>query len=197
MAIDSKEKKDINSFIEKFKKGRGLLDSSRVKIGFMSDDETIGKIDHLPTGIIGIDTLTDGGIIKGKINQISGAAGCGKSTMILRTIGNIQQRDETFLANYQNSEQTLDRDYAIFNGIDPARFLVGEFATNEQVADFCNYITDPESHISLSAFDTIQALSCEGELYKGKKDDAEASDDGRKEKSVSDNTMALAISALL
>jgi RecA/RadA recombinase len=178
--INQQSRKDILKFIEKFRKDRDLEEDKNVKIGFMSDDEEIGKIERLPTGVIGFDTLTGGGFIKGKINQIYGEEGCGKSTLILRSIGNIQARDPDFIANYQNNEKTLDREYVAFNSIDQERFLVGEFTTNEEVADFCNFVTEPNSHISLSAFDTIQALSCNGELYKGEK-----------EKSVKDNTIAL------
>jgi len=178
--INASVKKDILKFIGKFKKERGLEDNTKIRIGFMSDDAEIGKIERLPTGIIGFDVLTGGGFIKGKINQIYGEEGCGKSTLILKSIGNIQAQDPDFIANYQNNEKTLDKDYVAFNSIDQERFLIGEFTTNEEVADFCNFVTEPDSHINLSAFDTIQALSCDGELYKGEK-----------EKSVKDNTMAL------
>ena len=180
MPIDPQARKDILKFITEFRKNREIKDDSNVKIGFMNDDEEIGKIERLPTDIIGFDTLTGGGFIKGKINQIWGEEGCGKTTLIFKSIANFQKNDPNFIANYQNNEKTLDKDYVTYNGIDKDRFVVGEFTSNEEVGDFCNFVTDPGSHISLSAFDTLQALSCEGELYKG-----------TKEKSVSDNTMAL------
>jgi len=175
--LSKEKKKQILEKIEKFK-GQFDLDES-TKISFMDEDITIGQIDRLKSGVVPFDILTGGGWAKGRINEVYGPAGVGKTTLMLNTIGH-NQKISDFLATYLNNERTLDRARAEDLGVKLSELVVGEFKTNEQAADFCNSITDEDSGVDCAAFDTIQALSSEGELVKKDKD-----------KSVSDNTMAL------
>lgn len=184
MALSDKKKSAVKSkigkFIKKFTDKDGTVKPG-INIGFMSEDVNIGKIERIPTGIIGFDVLTNGGWAKGKINQLWGAAGCGKSTTMLRSIAYGQKNEEDFLAAYLNNEKTLDRDYAEYLGVDHNELIVAETTTTEESADLVNLLADPETGVDFVAFDTIQALAPEGELQTS----------AGKEKSVADNTMAL------
>lgn len=173
--------KKIKAFMKKFEDKKSGKVKSGIRIGFMSEDENIGKIEKIPTGIIGFDILTGGGWVKGKINQLYGAPGCGKSTLMLASTGHCQKNIDDFLAAYLNNEHTLDREYAEYLGVNIDELLVAEMTTTEESADFINMLADPEVGVDLAAFDTIQALAPQGELETSQ----------GKEKSVADNTMAL------
>lgn len=184
MALSDTKKSAVKNRVKKFLKGYTDKEGNikhGMRIGFMSEDETIGKIDRLPTGIIGFDVLTGGGWAKGKINQLWGPAGCGKSTTMLKSIAYSQKTEDDFLGTYLNNEKTLDREYAEYLGVNINELIVGEFTTTEESADFVNLLADPETGVDFVAFDTIQALAPDGELQTS----------AGKEKSVADNTMAL------
>lgn len=184
MPLSESKKKAVCKKIEKFMGQFTAKDGTvkhGVKIGFMAEDETLGKIDKLPTGIIGFDVLTGGGWVKGKINQLWGAPGCGKSTTMLKSIANSQSKEDDFLAAYLNNEKTLDRQYADFLGVNLEELIIAEMTTTEESADLVNFLADPEAGVDFVAFDTIQALAPDGELQTS----------AGKEKSVADNTMAL------
>lgn len=167
--------KSINKFVKSFADKSGKIKNG-IRIGFMSEDENIGKIERLPTGIIGFDILTGGGWVKGKINQLWGSEGTGKTTLMLKSIANAQEKEDDFLAVYFNNEKTLDREYAKFLGVNPDDLIIGELTTTEESGDFCNFLTNPENGVDLAAFDTLQALSPEGELLKKGKDKSLADD---------------------
>lgn len=140
----------------------------------MSDDESIGVIEHLPTGNIGLDALTNGGLIKNKVNIIYGPENTCKSTIVLGMIAYQQSVDPDFTAAYCDNEKVFDRSYATSFGIDPDRLIVSPaFRNAEQAYDFCIEFADGPN---LLVVDTIQALASKGELEdsKGKARSTEA-----------------------
>jgi len=183
----SDKKKAAQKLINKFLKDHKLQEKKNVKIGFYSDDETIGVIDRQATGILPFDLVTNGGFVKGHINLIIGGEGVGKTCHMLGAIAHAQQNYQPFLDAYLNNEKSFDRVWAKKKGIvDEIPVIIGEFETTEESADFCLDCTNPESGVDRLFIDTLQALAPEGEL-RDKKDD----------RSVADCTMALGILALL
>jgi RecA/RadA recombinase len=179
MSLDVERKKNIEKLLKKFKKDHAIEEDS--KIGFLSDNNTIGVIEHLPTDIIGMDVLTNGGLIKGKPNLIYGGENTGKSTMMLMIIAANQKRDPDFIAAICDNEKVFDRSYAEYLGVDPERLIVGaDFKSAEQAYDFCNEIAE-SNLINFLVVDTIQALASHGEMYTAK----------GASRSTQDNTMAL------
>jgi len=162
------------AFLKKFK----LEDNPSVKIGILSENKDIGNIEQFKTGNVAVDTLT-GGFFLGLINVIYGGPGSSKSTTIRDMIAYIQKEHDA-IPLYMNQEKTMDREYWEAGGVDISKLEVAEFETTEQSLDMCNKAATGEHPVDLLVIDTLQALSPEGELYKGK--DA---------KSTSDNTMAL------
>lgn len=187
MALSEEKKKavrgKIKAFLDRHSEGKGKEKKVKqgLSIGFMSEDEEIGNIRRLPTGILGLDILTGGGWAKGKINQVWGAEGVGKSTVMLLSIAHAQKKVDDFLAAYLNNERTLDRTYAEALGVNFDELLVAETTTTEEAGDLVNDLADPATGVDFIAFDTIQALSPEGEIQTS----------AGKEKSLADNTMAL------
>lgn len=179
MPLNADRKKILNKMLDKYKKDKEMNED--VPIGFMSDNEHIGKIEHLETGIIGLDTISNGGIIKGKINIIWGGENTGKSTLLLQTIAHRQAKDPDFVAVLCDNEKVFDRSYAESLGVDPDRLIVGAgFESAENAYDFCNDFAR-SGEVQMVVIDTIQALASKGELYKS----------SGAQKSTEDNTMAL------
>lgn len=175
--MDKDKRKAVNDLIKNFMKDK---DPTKVKIGILSEDETLGKIERMSTGVIGFDVLTDGGLVKGKINQIYGGENAGKTTLIFENISHNQANDNDFVAAYLSAEKTFDRDYCTARGVNPESIVLFEGETAENNTDFCIKCVDSETPISFLAVDTLQALSSKQELYK--KD---------KTRSVEDNSIAL------
>lgn len=185
--MSDEKRKAAKKLIAGFLKKHKLQDKKNVRIGFLSDDETLGKIDRLPSGILPFDIVTGGGYVKGHVNLVIGGESVGKTTLFLNSIAYAQEYLQPWLDAYLNNEKSLDRLWAAKNGIkDSHNVLIGEFETAEESADFCNDCTEIDSGVDRLFIDTLQALSSEGELRKGKDI-----------KSVSDNTMALNIIAQL
>lgn len=179
MPLDPERKKAISALLKKFNKDHDI--DADAKIGFMSDNDKIGLIEHLETGLIGLDTITNGGIIKNKVNIIWGGENSGKSTMMLDIIAHQQRLDDTFVAALCDNEKVFDREYALSKGIDPERLIVGaDFKTAEQAYDFCNDVA-AAGLVNMLIVDTIQALASQGEMVTKK----------GKIKSTADDTMAL------
>lgn len=71
--------------------------SSRISISSNSEPKSIVNIksseyDRFDTGIIELNRVLGGGIVKGSLTLISGAPGIGKSTLLLQTANNIAKR---------------------------------------------------------------------------------------------------------
>lgn len=179
MPLDKERKKNIEKLLSKFKKDHDIDEDS--KIGFLSDNDSIGVIRHLPTGLIGFDVITNGGLIEGKPNLIYGGENTGKSTMMLMVIAYNQKRDPDYIAAICDNEKVFDRAYAEYLGVDPERLIVGaDFKSAEEAYDFCNEMAG-SNLINFLVVDTIQALASHGEMYTAK----------GASKSTQDNTMAL------
>lgn len=179
MAISEERKKKLNKQIAEFKKDHDLTEDTSVKIGILSEDESLGVVTKIPTGNIAFDILSDGGMIEGKINELYGGESSGKTTLIADMIAYNQKNKDNWLPAYLNNEKTLDKEYFKLRGVVEDEILIGEFKTTEQSADFCNSVVK-DGIADFLAIDTLQAISPESELMKK-----------GEVKSVSANSMAL------
>lgn len=175
----SEKLKKIRAANKKFIKNYKLETNPNVKLGILAEDETIGNLRQIKTGIVPIDVLT-GGLVVGLPNVWYGGPGCGKSTMVMNAISYLQKTHEAF-ALYANQEKSFDRKYAEKLEVDPTMIEVAEFETTEQGLDKLSSCANGEDPVDIAVIDTLQALSPEGELRKST----------GKDKSVADNTMAL------
>lgn len=187
MALSKDKKKALQKLRDSFIKDN-KLDPEHTKMGFLDENEAIGKIERLPTGIIGFDVLTGGGWVKGKINQLVGGESVGKTTMLLRSIAHWQKTIKDFITAYIPAEKSFDREWSAAQGCENDQTWVYEPQTAEQNLDFVMKCADDGSGVDGLIIDTLQALSSSKEVYKGKKADGTPSD---KERSVNDDTMAL------
>jgi len=165
--ISAKDKrKKIKSATATFIKKHKLEDNPNVKIGIMSEDASIGNVKQFKTGNIALDLLT-GGFFQGMVNVIYGGQSVGKSTMMRDMVKYTQENYDAF-GLYMNQEKTMDRTYWEKAGVDMDKLTVAEFETVEQSLDMCNKCATGEIPVDLLMIDTLQALSPDSEIHKGK-----------------------------
>lgn len=80
----------------------------------------IPKIERQPTGIESLDRILGGGWPKGRISELWGAQGAGKSSLVYKTIAACQKKKDAKIA-YFDLENTYDESWAIRCGVDPER----------------------------------------------------------------------------
>lgn len=185
MPLSKEKKKAMQKLRDGFIKENKLPDN--VKMGFLDENENIGKIERLPTGLITFDVLTGGGWVKNKINQLVGGESTGKTTSLLKSFAHWQTAFDDFLTAYIPAEKNFDREWAMAQGCEPDSMWVYEPRSAEENLDFVMKCSD-ESPVNCLVIDTLQALASVKEVYKGKKPDGTHSD---KERSTEDDTMAL------
>ncbi|MCI1944662.1 DNA repair protein RadA [Clostridium luticellarii] len=85
-----------NSMVEEIK-NPPVISSSRTSFSSSSMPKSInniksGEYERLDTGIMELNRVVGGGIVRGSITLISGAPGIGKSTLLLQTASNIAEK---------------------------------------------------------------------------------------------------------
>lgn len=165
LSVKDKRKK-VKSATATFIKKHKLETNPNVKIGIMSEDDNIGKIKQFKTGNLAIDILT-GGFFQGMVNVIYGGQSVGKSTIMRDMVKYTQEQYDAF-SLYMNQEKTMDRTYWENSGVKMDQLIVAEFETVEQSLDMCNKCATGEIPVDLLMIDTLQALSPDSEIHKGK-----------------------------
>lgn len=87
-------------------------------------------IERIPTGSFSLDLETGGGFPRGRVIELYGEEGSGKSTIALKTIALCQVRGEECV--YVDNEGTFDKVWATKCGVDLDRLLLVQKETAEQ-----------------------------------------------------------------
>lgn len=121
MAISKEKQKALDSMMGKISKKYG--EKSVSKLGDVIDDL---KITFHKTPSHEVNAMLDGGMGKGRIIELYGNPGCGKTKLSLQQIAIEQKNDPEFVAGWLDTEGDFDpRDIEMF-GIDPSRFYLIE-----------------------------------------------------------------------
>lgn len=96
------------------------------------DDKTTGDYDIISTGSIGFDyiTLGVGGFVKGKLYELMGWEGTGKSTICGHVSANCQAKGGTVL--YIDGEHALDKTYFQQLGVDTKKMIISQPSCGEE-----------------------------------------------------------------
>jgi len=176
-AMTKKDKlKAIKKAVTKFQKKNEDAD---VGVG----NKNFGKIELVKSGVWSLDRLT-GLFPRGMYSHIAGPSGVGKTSFVLRLIAELQQQG--LICALGNNERRFSKEWAIANGVNMDELLGGNFTDLEQCLDFAIAMAETDGACDCLAIDTITALSSRGEMTTKK----------GVEKSTSDDTMALEISAI-
>jgi recombination protein RecA len=112
------------------------------------DDNSALDVEVIPTGAISLDVaLGVGGLPKGRIVELYGPTGGGKTTLALEVAANCQRLGG--VVGFVDAEHALSRELALNIGIDPARFVVHQPNDGEQAIDMV------EAMLTSGAFDMV------------------------------------------
>lgn len=96
------------------------------------DSKTNGNYDVIPTGSIGFDHLTlgTGGFVKGKMYELMGWEGTGKSTICGHAVAECQKKGGVVL--YIDGEHAVDKHYFEALGVDTTKMLIAQPSCGEE-----------------------------------------------------------------
>lgn len=123
--------KEVQS--DKFKKALEKLNKDYGEgTVFSLEDNTGGEYDAISTGSIGFDwiTLGTGGFVKGKVYELMGWEGSGKSTICGHAVAECQKKGGTAL--YIDGEHAVDKKYFESIGVDTSALLIAQPSCGEE-----------------------------------------------------------------
>jgi len=96
------------------------------------DSKTNGNYDVISTGSVGFDhvTLGTGGFVKGKMYELMGWEGSGKSTICGHAVAECQKKGGTVL--YIDGEHAVDKKYFEAIGVDTTKMLIAQPSCGEE-----------------------------------------------------------------
>jgi len=125
-AVESSGKSKIQDALDKLNKAYG------VGTVLALDSKSGGDYDVISTGSIGFDhiTLGVGGFVKGKMYELMGWEGSGKSTICGHAAAECQKTGGTVL--YIDGEHAVDKNYFQQLGVDTTKMLIAQPACGEE-----------------------------------------------------------------
>ncbi len=125
-------------------------------------DEARAPIDVIPTGAISLDVaLGIGGFPRGRVVEVYGPEGSGKTTVALHAAANAQKAGG--IAAFIDAEHALDPEYAKKLGVDTDALLVSQPDTGEQALEIADMLVR-SSAIDVVIIDSVAALVPKAEI---------------------------------
>ena len=142
----------ISQIDENFGKG------SVMKLG----QKTALDIESISTGSLGLDlALGIGGLPKGRVIEICGPEGSGKTTLALQVVAEAQKVNG--ICGFIDAEHALDPVYAKKLGVKTEELLISQPDTGEQALEIADTLIKSGS-ISVLVIDSVAALTPRAEL---------------------------------
>jgi recombination protein RecA len=125
-------------------------------------DEARVPIEVIPTGSISLDiALGIGGLPRGRVVEIYGPEGSGKTSIALHAIANAQRKGG--IAAFIDAEHALDPEYAKKLGVDVDGLLVSQPDTGEQALEITDMLIRSGA-IDVVVIDSVAALVPRAEI---------------------------------
>jgi recombination protein RecA len=125
-------------------------------------DNTVIKVEVIPTGSLGLDyALGVGGIPRGRVTEIFGPESSGKTTMALHIIAEAQKAGG--VAAFIDAEHALHASYAKALGVDTDNLLVSQPDTGEQALEIAETLVRSGA-VDIIVVDSVAALTPKSEI---------------------------------
>jgi recombination protein RecA len=125
-------------------------------------DEARAPIEVIPTGAIALDVaLGIGGLPRGRVVEIYGPEGSGKTTVALHAVASAQKSGG--IAAFIDAEHALDPDYAKKLGVDTDALLVSQPDTGEQALEIADMLIRSGA-VDVIVIDSVAALVPRAEI---------------------------------
>src|SRR6185503_5120799 len=120
------------------------------------------KVEVISTGSLALDlALGVGGLPRGRIAEIYGPEGAGKSTLAYHVVASAQKLGG--IAAYIDVEHALDKDHAESCGINVQELLISQPDTGEQALEICDALVRSNA-VDVIVVDSVAALVPRAEI---------------------------------
>lgn len=119
-------------------------------------------VEVIPTGVLSLDiALGVGGMPRGRVVEVYGSEGSGKTTLALQMLAEAQRRGGTVA--FIDAEHALPREYAEALGLDTEQLLVSQPDTGEQAMEIVDALVRSGA-VDMVVVDSVAALVPQAEL---------------------------------
>jgi recombination protein RecA len=120
------------------------------------------QVETIPTGALSLDrALGVGGVPRGRVTEIYGPEGAGKTTLCQHIVAEAQKRGGT--AAFIDMEHALDPAYAALCGVDVENLLISQPDTGEQALEIAETLIRSGA-IDIVVIDSVAALVPRAEI---------------------------------
>ncbi|MEU5988533.1 recombinase RecA [Spirillospora sp. NPDC047418] len=125
-------------------------------------EEARAPVEVIPTGAIALDiALGIGGLPRGRVVEVYGPEGSGKTTVALHAVASVQKKGG--IAAFVDAEHALDPEYAAKLGVDIDALLVSQPDTGEQALEITDMLIRSGA-IDIVVIDSVAALVPRAEI---------------------------------
>ncbi|HEX8833895.1 MAG TPA: recombinase RecA [Abditibacteriaceae bacterium] len=154
-ATDSDKRKALDEAMSRMEKnfGKGAV----MRLG----DKTHMEVDTTPTGSLSLDVALGGGLPRGRLVEIFGAEGGGKTTLTLHVLAEAQKAGG--VCAFIDAEHALDPSYAAALGVDIDNLYVSQPDNGEQALEIADTLIRSGA-IDVIVIDSVAALTPRAEI---------------------------------
>ncbi|WP_131737568.1 recombinase RecA [Actinomadura roseirufa] len=125
-------------------------------------EEARAPVEVIPTGAISLDiALGIGGLPRGRVVEVYGPEGSGKTSIALHSVASVQKKGG--IAAFVDAEHALDPEYATKLGVDIDALLVSQPDTGEQALEITDMLIRSGA-IDIVVIDSVAALVPRAEI---------------------------------
>ena len=124
-------------------------------------DEEPNKVNCISTGSLQLDKILGGGIALGRISEIYGVEGAGKTSLCLQLVAKCQETGGNVA--YVDVENAVDLNYARTLGVDVKHLIFSQPSSAEQALDIVEALVK-SNEVKLVIIDSVAALAPQAEL---------------------------------
>lgn len=126
-----------------------------------SDDFVIDNVDFVPCGVLPVDAILGGGFARGRIYELFGPEGSGKTSLALKALSKFQKAG--LVGGYIDAEHALDQIRCAQMGVDLSQMNVWHPDYGEQALDMAESVVNSGAMDCL-IIDSVAALVPKKEL---------------------------------
>jgi len=153
---DRRREKALESALQQIEKSYGKGSIMRLT------EEQVVPIEGIPTGALSLDLALGGqGMPRGRICELFGPEGSGKTTLALHVIANAQAAGG--IAAFIDAEHALDPNWARRLGVKLEDLLISQPDTGEQALEICEMLVRSNA-VDIIVIDSVAALIPRAEI---------------------------------
>lgn len=126
-----------------------------------TEKDSVGKLEMTPTGSYVLDEILGGGIAVGRLFEVYGESGQGKSSVSLFLAAQFQKMGK--VVAYIDAENSYSVDYAKKLGVDTSKIIISQVETLESAFDVIKSLAET-NEVDLIIVDSVASLVPKSEM---------------------------------